>query len=276
MHREQEPTIGAGSLPTPAAMERQLQRWEPLIRKLARRFAISAECEDLEQVARFALWQAALRFDPERGCQFYTFALPTIVGALRRYIRDRRSVIRVPRRCWDLCHRLKRAADSLAQALEREPSILELSVQLGVSEEEVAGAMNVPDLMHPLSLDQVYEGSEGESTQALADRIGAMDPVFEVAEQRIAVRQAMESLPTELKEILELRYFQGLTPQEVARKIGKSHIQVSRLERRALMWLRQELREAFDLRSERPDHMPRLPGMSSAAIRETRSHVAGR
>ncbi len=256
-------------------MEQRLRQWEPLARQLARRFADCAECEDLEQVARFALWQAVQRFDPTRGCQFYTFAVPTIVGALQRYLRDRRSSIRIPRRYWDLRHHMKRMEDVLAQALEREPSIAELSARTGVSEEEVAGAIGVQDLLYPVSLEEVYEGSEGEATQALAERIGAIDPVFEATEQRIVVRQAVEELPSELRNILEQRYFLGATPQEVARQLGIAQIQVARLERRALARLRLALRETFDWGPEKSGPTLHLSQTRPAVSLPTRSRVGG-
>jgi RNA polymerase sigma-B factor len=247
MRREQRSTGDMERRQGTTAMERHLRQWEPLVRQLSRRFAESGECEDLEQIARVALWQAAQRFDPGRGFQFYTFAYPTVLGALQRYVRDCRAPIRVPRRCWDLCHHLKRMEDALVQELGRAPSVAELAVRAGVSEKEMADATGVSNALRPLSLDAVYEGSEGESTQGLMEKIGTTDPVFEATEQRIAVRQAIDKLPTDLRDILQRLYFQGWTSQEVAWKLGVSQAQAARLERRALALLRQELREAFYL-----------------------------
>jgi RNA polymerase sigma-B factor len=235
-----------GSPLDPAAMERLLQQWEPLARRLAHRFAHSAEREDLEQIARLSLWQAAQRFDPARGCQFSTFAVPTVVGSLQHYLRDQRPEVHIPRRWWELRPHVIRMTDTLAQELGREPGIPELAERLDVSEEDVVGAKAVQDMLCPVSLDDLQEGQEGEGAEAVGARIGAIDPQFETLELRIVVRQAMERLPSHLRDILERRYFQGLSEQEVGRQLGVSQMQISRLERRALAWLREELREAFE------------------------------
>jgi RNA polymerase sigma-B factor len=262
MRREQRSTGDMERRQGATAMERHLRQWEPLVRQLSRRFAESGECEDLEQIARVALWQAALRFDPGRGFQFYTFAYPTVLGALRRYVRDCRAPIRVPRRCWDLCHHLRRMEDALVQELGRAPSVAELAVRAGVSEKEMVDATGVSNALRPLSLDAVYEGSGGEPTQGFMERIGTTDPVFEATEQQIVVREAVERLPPDLRDILQWCYFQDWSPREIARQLGISQAQVARLERRALALLRQDLREAFYL--------------GPTAIPETRSRAVKR
>src|SRR5437879_826563 len=146
--RTASPTLGTASLRAPGALdpiaeEALLRKWEPLVLRIARymalRFEGNVESEDLEQVARLALLQAARRFDPERNCRFSTFAYSTIMGHIRHYLRDRAPAVRIPRRWVDLRPRLKRAAEELAQALGREPSVGELADRLGVSEEEVTG-----------------------------------------------------------------------------------------------------------------------------------------
>jgi RNA polymerase sigma-B factor len=242
MNRTQPPLVGK-TMPPDLVANQRLQQWEPLARRLACRFADRAERDDLEQIARFALWKAALRFDPMCGSQFFTFAVPTIIGSLRHYIRDQRSPVRIPRRWWEQHPHQKRMADALADRLGREPTVAELASWLGVSEEDVAGTMAIKDLLHPLSLDDVREGADGEETEALSGRIGAIDPLFEATEQRIMVGQALAGLPAELRDIIERRYFRGQPPEEVARQVGVSRLQVLRLERKALVWLREELRD---------------------------------
>jgi RNA polymerase sigma-B factor len=237
-------TVVAGRSRDAAAGERLLQEWEPLVRRMAGRLAGVAEREDLEQTARLALWQAAQRFDPERGCQFSTFAVPTIMGSLRHHLRDRGPAVGVPRRWWELRSRLRQVADALAQALGREPSIAEMAAQLGASEQDVVGAMAVQDLLYPRSLEDLQGGPEGEETEALGDRLGALDPWLEAADLRIMLAAALDRLAPRLRRIIERRYFQGFSQQEVARQECLSQMQISRLERRALDWLRQELREA--------------------------------
>jgi RNA polymerase sigma-B factor len=139
---------------------------------------------------------------------------------------------------------------------------MELASWLAVTEEDVAAAMAIPDLLHSPSLDELPVGQDGEETESLGERIGADDPRFEAAELRVLLRRAMEGLPSRLREIIERRYFEGMTEHEVARLVGVSQMQISRLERRALAWLRQELREAFG-----PVTIPLPDSRSRAAVR---------
>jgi RNA polymerase sigma-B factor len=240
------PAVGIDSrLRGETAEEALLKRWEPLARYLARRFVGALEREDLEQVARLALLRAARRFDPTRGWQFSTFAAATILGDLRRYLRDRGPIIRCPRRWWELGPRLEQARERLAQGLGREPTIPELAARLAVSEEDVAGALGLKELCHPRPLDEPRLTCEGDEPDSLAATIGGADPRLEAVEQRVAVGQAMEALPARLREILQRRYFQGRSQQEVGRALGVSQMQISRLERRALAQLRDALRDSI-------------------------------
>jgi len=234
----------SGRTTTPAAPpneEALLQRWEPLARFLAHRFVGALEREDLEQVARLALVQAARRFDPGRGCQFSTFAAVTILGELQRFFRDRGPAMRVPRRWWELRPRLEKSRERLARLVAREPTVIELAAHLAVSEADVAGALGIYELYHLQPLDQartMYEGGEPES---LAGTIGFTDPQLEAVEQHVALQQMMQRLPDRLREVLQQRYFQGRSQREVARELGLSQMQISRLEKRALAQLREEL-----------------------------------
>jgi RNA polymerase sigma-B factor len=222
--------------------EALLRQWEPLARRLAHRFDWAADREDLEQVARLALLQAARRFEPSRGYCFSSFAVPTIVGELCRYVRDHALTVRIPRRWWDLRIRLKRAVEEFEQELGREPTAPELADRLGVNEEDVAGALEAPEFCHPDSLDDVCQSADGESIGSLTGVIGAEDPRLEVVERTIAFRQAMAELPARMRRILTRRYFEGRTQWEVGRDLGLSQMQISRLERRALARLREEFR----------------------------------
>jgi RNA polymerase sigma-B factor len=231
---------------TEAAM---LERWEPLARHLAYRYAGAAEREDLEQVARLALLQAARRFDPSRGDQFSTFAASVILGHLRHYLRDQEPMIRIPRRCWELYLPVKRLWERLAQALGRAPTVAELAARLGASEEDVATALKANEFFRLVPLDKPWgpreeRGQErsDDAGESLAGRLGRVDPRLEAVEQHVAFQQVMERLPARLREILQRRYFQGLSQKEVARDLGLSQMHISRLERRALAQLREELR----------------------------------
>jgi RNA polymerase sigma-B factor len=214
------------------------------------------EREDLEQVARLALVQAARRFDPARGCQFGTFAAVTILGELQRFLRDRGPAIRIPRRRahspkgWvaELRPRLEKARERLAQSVAREPTVTELSAQLAVSEADVAGALGVYELYHLQPLDQARAMPEGGEPESLAGTIGFTDPRLEAVEQHVAFQQLMQRLPDRLREVLQQRYFQGRSQREVAFELGVSQMRTTRfaggaprLERRALAQLREEL-----------------------------------
>jgi RNA polymerase sigma-B factor len=228
-----------------AAEEALLRRWEPLARQLAGRFNRAAEREDLEQVARLALVQAARTYDPDRGCQFSTFAVRTILGAIQHYVRDRAPAVRIPRRWWDLRPRLHEEAAAFAQAAGREPTVAELAERLGASEEDVAGALEVHVLYRPMSLDDPCVRPDSTGAEPLAGSLGVIDPHLEAAEQRLVLQQALDELPRRLREILRRRFFQGQTQHEVARLMGLSQMHVSRLERQALSRLRHELRGAW-------------------------------
>jgi RNA polymerase sigma-B factor len=231
----------------PAAREALLRRWEPLARHLARSFAWAAEREDLEQVARLALFQAARRYEPARGCRFVSYAYPTILGELRRYVRDRTLPLQVPRRWWELRHRLDREAEAMAQALDREPTVLELAERLGIGEEEVVGSLGIDALRRASSLDATADGGPGEEAQHSA-RIGAPDPYLEAVELRVVLDEGLVALPTRLREIIRRRYFRGESQEAISRDLGCSQMQISRLERQALAILYSTLRGAWESR----------------------------
>jgi RNA polymerase sigma-B factor len=246
-----------------------LQQWEPLARYLAHRFAGAAEREDLEQVARLALLRAARRFDPAQGTQFRTFAAQTIVGHLRHYIRDQAPAVRIPRRWWELRPRLERAREQLAQGLGREPTLGEMAARLAVREEDVAGVLAAVEFSRFERLDHPRATSEGRPTEPVSETIGCPDPQLEAVEQHVALQQVMMRLPTRLRDVLERRYFQGRSQQQVGRDLGVSQMQISRLERKALEQLRGELRRVWGLGPEASTGTPleglHLPQGSAAA-----------
>jgi RNA polymerase sigma-B factor len=232
---------------TPDAESAVLRDWEPLAlsiaRRMARRFEGTVDREDLEQVARLALLQAARRFDPSRG-QFSTFAFPTVAGEIQRYLRDRAPAVSFPRRWFALRSRLRRRAVELAGTAGREPTMSELAERLGMDEGEVARVLSLREFYRPASLDEPREGSEGAESECLADQIGGSDPLLEALELRLALRQAIDALPARLGEVLRLRYFEELSQAEAGRRLGISQMHVSRLEQQALTALRRELLEA--------------------------------
>jgi RNA polymerase sigma-B factor len=216
---------------------------------MMRRFDGIAEREDLEQMARLALWQAVQRFDPERGCQFDTFAVPTIVGALMHYLQDRALAVKVPRFCSDLRPRLQREAEAATQSLGREPTVEELATRLGVSEEDVVETMAIRNLYFPVSLEDIQEWPDGEP-QTVAEWMGAADPLLKSLELRLLVREALGRLEPRMWEIMYRRFYQGQSQLEVSRRLGISQMHVSRLERQALARLREDLKNALNSEPE--------------------------
>ena len=230
------------ALGLPGAEEAVLRRWEPLARHLARRFAAAAETEDLEQIARLALLSAARRFDPAHGAQFQTFAARTILGHLRHYIRDRAPAIRIPRRWWELRPHVEQAREQLTQELGRAPAIDEIAARLGLSEEDVVEVLVADEFVRLERLDQPRLAPEDGSTELLSETIGGADPRLEALELHLVIQQAMEGLPEPLREIVHQRYFLGQSQEKIAQRLGVSQMQVSRMERRALAQLREEMR----------------------------------
>jgi RNA polymerase sigma-B factor len=232
------PMWGRGTVGDEEAL---LERWEPLVRRLAHRFRTAGEREDLEQVARLALVQASRRFDPARGCPFETYAARTILGYLRHHTRDRELTIRVPRRWWELYRPLQRLRDWMTQAAGREPTAAELAARLGVSEGDVVGALGVRELCRPKRMDEPWGELEDREADPLTARLGRSDPRLDAVEQRVAIQQILLRLPARLRNILQQRFLHGRTQREIAGDLGLSQMQICRLERQALTQLREEL-----------------------------------
>jgi RNA polymerase sigma-B factor len=191
--------------------------------------------EDLVQVAQIGVLKAVERFDPDYGVQFATFAMPTVLGELRRHFRDATWVVKVARRHKDRCLDLGIATDRLAQRLGRLPSAQEVADELGITVEAVREAMAIGASYRPASLDCP---SDGELT--LTD-VNDLEPDASTPVDRVAARSAMQKLPERERQIVYLRYFEDLTQQEIADVMGISQVHVSRLLRSALRRLRQDV-----------------------------------
>ena len=204
-----------------------------LARHLARRFAHRGEPpEELEQVALIALLKAVERFEPERGGQFSTFAVPTIVGELKRHFRDRGWAVRVPRRVQELYLEVGASVSRLSQELGRSPTPAEVAERAEVPVETVIEALEAGGLYHLASLDQ--PGEDGRARDPAAD-----DP-FVPLEQRLIIEELLATLPARDRQIVQLRFFGGLTQSEIAERFGISQMHVSRLLTRSLHSLRGE------------------------------------
>ena len=212
----------------------------PLVEYLARRFRNRGEpYDDLVQVATIGLIKSVDRFDLERGVAFTTYATPTIVGEIKRHFRDKGWTIRVPRRLQELKLSLGKATAELSQKLGRSPTVAELAVQIGVSEEDILEGLESANAYSAVSLD-APDGSD-EDSPAVADTLGSIDDALEGVEYRESLKPLLERLPPREKKILLLRFFGNMTQSQIAAEIGISQMHVSRLLARTLTQLRLDL-----------------------------------
>ena len=204
-----------------------VQQHMRLAESLAARFSDRGEpLDDLRQVALVGLLKAVERFDPARGVQFTSFATPTVVGELKRHFRDRGWAVRVPRRVQELHLRLRGLVATLSQELGRAPTTAEIAQHAGVLSEDILEAAEAGTLYRLSSLDSQRPDSDGEPTVAT---IGSPDPELQSADERMGVEELLGLLPDREQHIVYLRYFEGLTQAEIAKRIGISQMHVSRL-----------------------------------------------
>jgi RNA polymerase sigma-B factor len=216
-----------------------VEAWLPLARHLALRYTGRGEPDDdLVQTATVGLIKAIDRYDPYRGVDFTAFAIPTILGEVKRHFRDRTWAVRVPRRMQELRIALADAAGELGHTLGRSPTVADLAAHLGITEETVleglegGRAYSATSLSTPTTVDGSAE---------LADTLGETDSDMELTELRVALGPAMAALDERERTILSLRFYGNLTQSEIARQVGISQMHVSRLIARALRRLREQL-----------------------------------
>ena len=220
-----------------AARAELAERMLPLARSLARRYAGKGEpLEDLEQVASLGLLKAIDRFDVSRDVRFATFAVPTIAGELKRHFRDRGWMLRVPREIQELSARVVSAREALTRDLGRSPTVDEVARAVGAGVEQVLDALRAADSYRMISLDE----PAAEGAGAL-EAIGGDDEGYELAEHRVLLRPGLDGLGAREREIVRLRYYEGLTQREIARAVGVSQMHVSRLIRRSIDTMRDSI-----------------------------------
>ena len=207
------------------ARERLAERYLPLARRLARRYQRSEEpLEDLVQVASLGLLKAIDRFDAERGVAFSSFAVPTILGEIKRHFRDRTWSVRVPRDLQELALRVDRTAAELSLGKRRAPTVGELAEAVGATEEQVLDALQAAGAYHAGSLDaprpgRVEADAPGES---LADALGEEEEGFELAEQRATLEPLLAHVSSRERLVLRLRFGEDLTQAEIGERDRKS------------------------------------------------------
>jgi RNA polymerase sigma-B factor len=214
----------------------------PLAGQLARRYANRGQsADDLLQVASLGLVKAVDGYDPDLGHRFIAYAVPTIVGELRRYFRDKTWGVRAPRRLQELRMDLVKAAETLTAVLDRSPTIAELAEYLDASEEEIIEAETAARGYRPTSLSQPL-GDQPEAGE-LVDVLGADDADLELVDLHVSLPPLLAALPARERRIIALRFFGNLTQAEIARQVGISQMHVSRLLTRSLATLRTALME---------------------------------
>jgi RNA polymerase sigma-B factor len=212
-----------------------------LVKYLASRFRNRGEpIDDLIQVGTIGLIKAVDRFDTGRQVEFTTYATPTIVGELKRYFRDKGWAIKVPRRLQELSFAVNQAVDALTQRQQRSPTIAEIAEYLGVTSEDVLEAMETSEAYNfvPLESDRNHDSSDSFS---ILEYIGKDDHLMAVVDDRTTLAAALKDLSPMEQRVLYLRFFEGLTQTEIAKQLDISQMQVSRLLRKTLKVLRENL-----------------------------------
>ncbi|GAB5905902.1 RNA polymerase sigma factor SigF [Mycobacteroides chelonae] len=221
--------------------EQIVTRCLPLADNVARHFdRRGVDLEDLVQVARVGLMNAVNRFDPEKGANFLGFAVPTMMGEVRRYFRDHGWSMHVPRAIRDRHVQIARATAELTQALQRAPTASELAAELDISREDVVESLVAADAYQPQSIEAPLTHGDDESKH-VGDLLGGIDPALEHVTNREAVRPLLAGLPRRERAVLELRFFKGMTQSQIADQIGVSQMHVSRILSDTLRHLREQL-----------------------------------
>jgi RNA polymerase sigma-B factor len=224
-----------------AAREQLIEQYMSLVRSLARRYAYRGEqLDDLVQIGAIGLIKAIDRFDIERGVELTTYATPNIIGEIKRHFRDKGWAVRVPRGLQELNVQLSRLVEELTVELGRSPTIPELAKAAGADEEEVLEALESGRAYSSVSLS----GAGGQDEQGDLDpleSLGAEEPLYEISEDRAVLAPGFRVLDARERKILHLRFFSGLTQSQIAQQIGISQMHVSRLIRRALEKIRDEI-----------------------------------
>jgi RNA polymerase sigma-B factor len=220
------------------AREELVERFLPLARALAMRYRASSESlDDLIQVASLGLVKALDRYDPTRGASFQAYAVPTILGELKRHFRDRVLPLHLPRGLKERVLDIGRAAEALTAELDRPPTLAEIAARADLTEEEAVEALQAVEAQRTISLDVPVRGEEGEAPTA-AETVGNVDPRLEVIDAQLDVREALEVLDDRERSCLRLRFVDDMTQEEIAAQVGVSQVHVSRILRRALDKLR--------------------------------------
>lgn len=223
-----------------AAQTRLVEHYRKLIESLAYRYSKGkSHHEDLVQVGMVGLLGAIKRFDASFDRRFEAFLVPTVVGEIKRYLRDKTWSVHVPRRIKEIGPKIKNANDELTNRLERSPKISEIAEHLEVSEEDVLEAMEMGQSYNALSVDHSIEADKDGSTVTLLDVMGQSDDNYDLSEKRLILEKVLPILSEREREIIQFTFMEGLSQKETGERVGLSQMHVSRLQRTAINKLRQ-------------------------------------
>lgn len=229
--------------PDPHDLEALVVSYRPLAHALAHRIGRGSNREDLEQVACEGLIKAIRRFDPDRGFAFMSFAVPTILGELRRHRRETAWPAHVPRPLQERIQNVRAAAERRSARCGRDPTIAELAAELECEEALVLEALTAASSLNVLPLDAPRR-ADGDDDGSLADEIGAADPAYDRVEYRAAIEAAAPKLSDEQRTVVRLRFAEDLTQREIALRLRMSRSEVGR----TLAAAQATLRSTLDVR----------------------------
>jgi RNA polymerase sigma-B factor len=222
-----------------AARDELVRRLLPLARRMARRYRRGEDpLDDLVQVAVLGLVKAIDRFDPGRETAFSSYAVPTMLGELKRHFRDHGWALHVPRGMQERVMAVDHAVRQLSREQGRSPSASEIARALDLSEEEVLEAMEAASAYEAVSLESHRYGGDADDGATYAERVGEEDVRFDLVEYEASLAPALRALPERDRLVLHLRFGEDLTQAEIATRIGVSQMHVSRIIRRSLERLR--------------------------------------
>lgn len=212
-----------------------------LVRFLANKFKNRGEpLDDLMQVGYLGLLKAIDRFDPARGLEFTTFATPTIMGEIKRHFRDKGWSVRVPRRLQELSAKVNQATDTLTTKLQRSPTVDEIADYLDASVDEVLEAMESSSAYSSVPLE-APSGADTDDAPSVLDRYATEDSDLAITDDRLIIEEALKGFSPREREVIDLRFLQGMTQIEIAEQLGISQVQVSRLLRRTLKKIQDKI-----------------------------------
>ncbi|RCW73022.1 RNA polymerase sigma factor SigB [Saliterribacillus persicus] len=225
-----------------AIQEKIVLTYQDLVKSLARKYAKNSMIyEDLVQVGMLGLLAAIRRYDPDIGKSFESFAIPTIIGEIKRFIRDKTWSVHVPRRIKELGPKIKRATEELTTMDQRSPSIQDIANYLEVSEEDVLETMEMGQSYNALSVDRKIEADSDGSEVSILDLIGNEDGGFDNIDRQLLLEKILPILNDREQEILQCTYFENRSQKETGDLLGISQMHVSRIQRRAIRKLREAL-----------------------------------